>query len=68
MAQLRLAYSNSQQQFPTKKPRSAKCCRLPKTSSSLPPVAQKALLLHERRPHGAAIVEELIDRLLQRNR
>ena len=63
---LTLAYSNdSLPRFNPSKKRSAKCERLSSNSATLPPVVQKVWVLCSKRPHGAALVEELVDRLLR---
>lgn len=65
MRQLRLACSNDlRQKFGMRRKRFEKCGALPPSSLPLPPVVEKVWLLLAKRPHGAEVVEELIDRLL----
>lgn len=66
MAQLTLAYSNGLRlNCETKKKRFAKCESLSANSERLPLVVQKVWLLYSKRPLGAEVVEELVDRLLR---
>lgn len=39
--------------------------KYPGNWSALPPLVQKAMKLHEKRPKAAGVVEKLVDRLLE---
>lgn len=65
MAQLRLVASrNLNGRSRNTKLRSVRCRMLPAASSDWPSVARKARQLHERRPSAAAVIERLVDDLL----
>lgn len=70
MSQLRLAYvnlrlvSNNSKKNATRSKSSSTVPQNSPASSQLSLFAQKAEVLHMRRPHAAAVIEKLIDDLL----
>lgn len=65
MSQLRLAYVNCKIVSRNSRPTRLSCDKSGHTSrASLPSLARKAQLLHERKPGAAAVIEKLVDDLL----